>query len=728
MGTSWRGGEGTPLGWGQDLGGGPGVGGMWKPPRTPPPAPLLLVISPPGTDWVKLFKGKSVHGDVELRVEQAQFSELSLVASTHGALSITIDTPRGGTRRVHPDFVLVRECPEGGAEGATRRLLVGLHLGGVPSTDPLPALYAFAHPPCLFAKLAQLQRELGPEAFPLVPQGFCNHPRGLLTAPTFPMMVTFSPAPAGVGKVRVGTPEVLGAVVGAMGGARAGALVQGVLGGSQRLRVQRIGEEYRALRWPLVAGDPMGEGAQMELVTLSPRHRGWVDACARLFGGVDICGVEVLQAPDGREHILQVLGSWMPLVGPGAAEDRGRIVELVLARMRAELPRPRSPSHARPHPQMSVTLGSSRPGTPPQQRTPPQGAPLPSGPSQPRPPPQGQPRPPGGGAPTRPVSPGPTPTRGTTQPRLPGQQPRPQIPPPSTQPHPQTPSTFLQPRPQTTPTTAQARPTTPPSTQPRPQGPPTSPQPPPSGPAHLSPAPPSGPAHLSPAPPSGPAHLSPAPPSGPAHLSPAPPSGPRPPLPSPALRARPDHPQCPNPAPSHLSPAPKPHPVPLSPAPQANRPRPPHVNPAPKPHPLPPNPPWHPNQAEPSPPAPPPSRGALRASAPCGRASPASSLTEGGPGRPPTSGEPWHPGPTAAPRGTRRLGPLSGGNPGLWALHVQPPRPLHNCKPCPAPPRPPPPPPGIGGVVQYVLVTLCVSPAPMKPRPLLTPPPEGMGK
>ncbi|NWT83737.1 SYN3 protein, partial [Lanius ludovicianus] len=47
---------------------------------------------------VKPFKGKSVHGDVELRVEQAQFSELSLAASTHGTLSVTIDTPRGGTR------------------------------------------------------------------------------------------------------------------------------------------------------------------------------------------------------------------------------------------------------------------------------------------------------------------------------------------------------------------------------------------------------------------------------------------------------------------------------------------------------------------------------------------------------------------------------------------------------------------------------------------------------
>ncbi|XP_053825491.1 synapsin-1-like [Vidua macroura] len=158
----------------------PSWGGAGRPPRTPPPtAPLLLVIAPPGTDWVKPFKGKSVHGDVELRVEQlwggtegsqevlggprrflgcppldfgvpqAQFSELSLAASTHGALSVTIDPPRGGSRRVRPDFVLVREEPEGGAGGAPRRLLVGLHLGGVPGSDPLPTVYGFSHAPCL---------------------------------------------------------------------------------------------------------------------------------------------------------------------------------------------------------------------------------------------------------------------------------------------------------------------------------------------------------------------------------------------------------------------------------------------------------------------------------------------------------------------------------------------------------------------------------------------------
>ncbi|NXN91287.1 SYN1 protein, partial [Rhinopomastus cyanomelas] len=87
---------------------------------------------------VKLFKGKSVHGDVELRVEQAQFSQLSLMASTHGTLSVTVDPPRGGVRRICPDFVLVREPPrETGTGSSPRRLLAGLGLGGVPSSDPL---------------------------------------------------------------------------------------------------------------------------------------------------------------------------------------------------------------------------------------------------------------------------------------------------------------------------------------------------------------------------------------------------------------------------------------------------------------------------------------------------------------------------------------------------------------------------------------------------------------
>ncbi|XP_062370404.1 uncharacterized protein LOC134057433, partial [Cinclus cinclus] len=267
--------------------------------------------------------------------------------------------------RVRPDFVLVREEPEGGAGGAPRRFLAGLHLGGVPSSDPLPALYGFAHPPCLFAQLARLQRELGHEAFPLVPQHFCNRPRGLLTTPTFPMTVMLSPAPAGVGQVRprpfptpptgsegarvgvakgsgylwvwfngrgqrgqdsmwvrVGSPQVLGAVAAAMGGARAGALVQEGPAGTQRLRVQRIGEEYRALRWSVGDGDSVGEGLQVEPVALSPRGRGHDEGVATKREVVAVVGVVTVRGAHRAGPGL-VVASAGPRCGRGSGPDRG---------------------------------------------------------------------------------------------------------------------------------------------------------------------------------------------------------------------------------------------------------------------------------------------------------------------------------------------------------------------------------------------------------------------
>ncbi|TNM90231.1 hypothetical protein fugu_004465 [Takifugu bimaculatus] len=59
-------------------------------------AKILLVIDDQQTDWVKVFRGRKVHSEYDIKVEQAEFSEINLVANSLGAYSVTVDAFRNG--------------------------------------------------------------------------------------------------------------------------------------------------------------------------------------------------------------------------------------------------------------------------------------------------------------------------------------------------------------------------------------------------------------------------------------------------------------------------------------------------------------------------------------------------------------------------------------------------------------------------------------------------------
>jgi len=71
----------------------------------------------------------------------------------------------------------------------------------------------------------------------------------------------------------------------------------------------------------------------LEQIPITEKYRMWVDNVATLFGGLDVCALEVLVGKDGREWIIEVNDSALSLMGESQEEDRRHIAELVLSRM-----------------------------------------------------------------------------------------------------------------------------------------------------------------------------------------------------------------------------------------------------------------------------------------------------------------------------------------------------------------------------------------------------------
>lgn len=300
--------------------------------------PLNLVVIVPNQkeSFQQIFEGTTLENGQSIQVIEVMWSQFVVTIYPEDASQTCYLHLQNG-QTVIPHFLLIRSEVRGVTlEQDYRNSLYGLMYANVPSVNSLHSIYCFLERPVVQGELNRLNKQLGNEIFPVVSQTYFSSHRNLMYGNSFPAVVKVGHAHAGYGKMKINHHHDMDDFRTVLALTNFYMTAEPFINGNYDLRIQKIGNHYRAFRRTSISGawKTNTGSSYLEEIEVTTKYQRWIDEASQIFGGLDICTVDAIHDQDtDQDVIMEVNGTSSGFSPDTTNEDNQFIKELVIEKM-----------------------------------------------------------------------------------------------------------------------------------------------------------------------------------------------------------------------------------------------------------------------------------------------------------------------------------------------------------------------------------------------------------